>query len=162
MLQATGEYYSVEPADSKRPLRALLDVGLLKTTISNRVFGELKGALDIPHSDTRFAGFDKEKKKLDAEIHWKYIFSGHVTAYMKTLIEDEPEKYQTHFSQYIKKGIEADEIEELCKKVHVVIRADPSIKQFWNQPLMEHEIFTLTYKSWISQVLHELNEMKQQ
>ncbi|GFQ00429.1 60S ribosomal protein l5 [Phtheirospermum japonicum] len=35
---------------------------------------------------------------------------GHIAAYMNTLIEDEPEKYQTVFSQYIKKGIEANNI----------------------------------------------------
>ncbi|XP_058726585.1 large ribosomal subunit protein uL18-like [Vicia villosa] len=62
-----------------------------------------------------------------AEIHRKYIFAGHVNAYMKTLIEDELEKYQTHFSLYIKKGIEADGIEELYKKVHAAIHAYRSI-----------------------------------
>lgn len=44
-------------------------------------------------------------------------------------MEDEPEKYQTHFSDYIKKGIEADNIEEVYKKVHAAIRADPTIKK---------------------------------
>jgi len=42
ITQATGEDYSVEPADSRRPFRALLDVGLVKTTTGNRVFGALK------------------------------------------------------------------------------------------------------------------------
>jgi large subunit ribosomal protein L5e len=46
----------------------------------------LDGGLDIPHSDKRFAGFDKEKKELDAEVHRKYIFGGHVAAYMKACI----------------------------------------------------------------------------
>ncbi|KAK2406907.1 60S ribosomal protein L5-B [Trifolium repens] len=146
-VEATGEDYSVEPADSRRPFRALLDVGLVKTTTGNRVFGALKGALDggldIPHSDKRFAGFDKEKKELDAEVHRKYIFGGHVAAYMKTLIEDEPEKYQTHFSEYIKKGIEADGLEELYKKVHANIRADPSIKKSEKQPPKEHKRYNL-------------------
>ena len=32
----------MEPAESKRPFRALLDVGLIKTTTGNRVFGALK------------------------------------------------------------------------------------------------------------------------
>ncbi|KAI5388993.1 60S ribosomal protein L5, variant 2 [Lathyrus oleraceus] len=77
-VEATGEDYSVEPADSRRPFRALLDVGLAKTTTGNRVSGALKGALDggldIPHSDKRFAGFYKEKQELDAEVHRKYIF----------------------------------------------------------------------------------------
>lgn len=132
-VEATGEDYSLEHADSRRPFRALFDVGLVKTTTGNRVFGALKGeldgGLDIPHSDKRFAGFDKEKKELDTEVHRKYIFGGQVAAYMKTLIEDEPEKYQTHFSESIKKGIEADGLEELYKKVHVAIRADPTIKK---------------------------------
>nr|AFK41086.1 unknown [Medicago truncatula] len=146
-VEATGEDYSVEPAESRRPFRALLDVGLVKTTIGNRVFGALKGALDggldIPHSDKRFAGFDKEKKELDAEVHRKYIFGGHVSAYMKTLIEDEPEKYQTHFSEYIKKGIEADGLEELYKKVHAAIRADPTIKKSEKQPPKQHKRYNL-------------------
>ena len=43
----------------------------------------MDGGLDIPHSDKRFAGFDKEKKELDPEVHRKYIFGGHVVAYMK-------------------------------------------------------------------------------
>ncbi|KAF9590939.1 hypothetical protein IFM89_000484 [Coptis chinensis] len=88
--------------------------------------GALDGGLDIPHSDKRFAGFKKENKQLDAGVHRKYVYGGHVAAYMMTLIEDEPEKYQTHFSEYIKKGIEADGIEELYRKVHASIRADPT------------------------------------
>lgn len=44
-------------------------------------------------------------------------------------MEDEPEKYQTHFSEYIKRGIEADNIESLYKKVHAAIRADPTMKK---------------------------------
>jgi hypothetical protein len=41
-VQATGEDFSVEPSDERRPFRALLDVGLLRTTTGNRVFGALK------------------------------------------------------------------------------------------------------------------------
>ncbi|KAL2456416.1 60S ribosomal protein L5-2 [Abeliophyllum distichum] len=41
-VDATGEDYSVEPAESRRPFRALLDVGLIRTTTGNRVFGALK------------------------------------------------------------------------------------------------------------------------
>ncbi|THG19419.1 hypothetical protein TEA_029988 [Camellia sinensis var. sinensis] len=47
--------------------------------------------------DKRFAGFSKDSKQLDAEVHRKYIYGGHVSAYMATLMEDEPEKYQSHF-----------------------------------------------------------------
>lgn len=44
--------------------------------------GALDGGLDIPHSDKRFAGFSKDSKQLDAEVHRKYIYGGHVAAYM--------------------------------------------------------------------------------
>ncbi|KAF9596271.1 hypothetical protein IFM89_008506 [Coptis chinensis] len=124
-VEATGEDFSIELTDSRRPFRALLDVGLIRTT-TGALKGALDGGLDIPHSDKRFAGFKKENKQFDAGVHRKYVYGGHVAAYMMTLIEDEPEKYQTHFSEYIKKGIEADGIEELYRKVHAGIRADPT------------------------------------
>lgn len=146
-VEATGEDFSVEPADSRRPFRALLDVGLVRTTTGNRVFGALKGALDggldIPHSDKRFAGYNKESKQLDAEVHRKYIYGGHVAAYMRTLIEDEPEKYQLQFSEYIKRGIEPDDMEEMYKKVHAGIRADPTVKKSEKQPPKEPKRFNL-------------------
>jgi len=41
-LQATGEDFDVEEGKGKRPSRALLDVGLVRTTTGNRVFGALK------------------------------------------------------------------------------------------------------------------------
>ncbi|RYQ87667.1 hypothetical protein Ahy_B09g095192 [Arachis hypogaea] len=107
------------------------------------VEGALDGGLDIPHSEKRFAGFDKEKKELDPEVHRKYIFGGHVAAYMKTLEEDEPEKYQSHFSEYIKRGLSADGIEPLYKKVHAAIRADPTIKKSGKQPPKEHKRYNL-------------------
>ncbi|CAI0544339.1 unnamed protein product [Linum tenue] len=131
-VEATGEDYSVEPTD-RRPFRALLDVGLVRTTTGNRVFGALKGALDggldIPHSEKRFAGFSKDSKQLDAEVHRKYLYAGHVANYMRILQEDEPEKYHSHFSEYLKRGIGPDEVDELYKKVHAAIRADPTAKK---------------------------------
>ncbi|KAH0869987.1 hypothetical protein HID58_077009 [Brassica napus] len=150
--EATGEDYSVEPTDTRRPFRALLDVGLVMTTTGNRVFGALKGALDggldIPHSDKRFAGFNKEGKNLDAEIHRKYIYGGHVADYMKLLMEDEPEKYQSHFSNYLKKDLAPENMEEMYKNVHAAIRADPSIKKSDKEAPKEHKRYNpkkLTY-----------------
>ncbi|RLN23276.1 hypothetical protein C2845_PM07G00960 [Panicum miliaceum] len=141
-VEATGEDFSVEPADGRRPFRALLDVGLIRTTTGNRVFGALKGALDggldIPHSDKRFAGFKKDEKQLDAEVHHKYIYGGHVADYMRTLAE-ESEKYQSHFREYIKKGIKADDVETLYKKVHAAIRADPSVAKSTKESPKEHK-----------------------
>lgn len=45
LMQATGEDYNVEEGEGKRPFRALLDVGLVRTTTGNRVFGALKVSL---------------------------------------------------------------------------------------------------------------------
>jgi large subunit ribosomal protein L5e len=45
----------------------------------------------------------------------------------QTLAEEEPEKFQSHFSEYIKKGISADDMEAIYKNVHAAIRADPSL-----------------------------------
>uniref|UniRef100_A0A7N0UQT2 Large ribosomal subunit protein uL18 C-terminal eukaryotes domain-containing protein n=1 Tax=Kalanchoe fedtschenkoi TaxID=63787 RepID=A0A7N0UQT2_KALFE len=164
-VEATGEDYSVEPAD-RRPFRALLDVGLLRTTTGNRVFGALKGALDggldIPHSEKRFAGFSKDSKQLDAEVHRKYIYGGHVAAYMRTLMEDEPEKYQTHFSEYVKRGIEADNIEELYKKVHAAIRANPAPQKSDKPAPTEHKRYNLkklTYEQRKAKLIERLNAL---
>lgn len=54
-------------------------------------------------------------------------------------MEDEPEKYQLHFSEYIKRGIEPDNIEAMYKKVHGAIRADPSVKKSEKKPPKEHK-----------------------
>lgn len=45
--------------------------------------GALDGGLDIPHSEKRFAGFSKDSKQLDADVHRNYIYGGHVATYMK-------------------------------------------------------------------------------
>ncbi|KAH1129141.1 hypothetical protein J1N35_000519 [Gossypium stocksii] len=151
-VEATGDDFTVEPAESRRPFRALLDVGLVRTTTGNRVFGVLKGALDggvdIPHGEKRFAGFNKDSWQLDPEVHRKYIYGGHVAAYMKNLMEDEPEKYQSHFSEYIKRGIEPDSIEGMYKKVHAAIRADPEAKKSKKEPPKEHKRYNLKKLSY--------------
>lgn len=130
--EINGEDYNVEAGDGKKPFRVLLDVGLVRTTTGNRVFGALKGAtdggLDVPHKDKRFPGFmdDGKGPKLDPEIHRKYIFGGHVGEYMELLQEEEPEKYQSHFAKYLAEDLEADGLEEMYTAVHEAIRADPS------------------------------------
>ena len=54
-------------------------------------------------------------------------------------MEDEPEKYQSHFSGYLKNGLEADDIEEMYKKVHAAIRADPMPVKSIKEPPKEHK-----------------------
>jgi large subunit ribosomal protein L5e len=74
---------------SFRPFRALLDVGLVRTTTGNRVFGAVKGVLDgdldVPHNGKRFPGFSKEDQSLNTETHRKYILGGHIADYMRLL-----------------------------------------------------------------------------
>jgi large subunit ribosomal protein L5e len=131
--EVTGEEFHVESAEGQAgAFRCYLDVGLARTTTGARVFGALKGAadggLDIPHSTKRFPGYDAESKEFNADVHRKHIMGGHVADYMRSLAEEDEEAFRRQFSQYIKLGIEADGIEEMYKKAHEAIRADPEAK----------------------------------
>jgi len=132
-VEVNGEDYNVEElADGPHPFHALLDVGLRRTTTGSKVFAALKGACDgglqIPHSETRFVGYDHEGKKLNPEIFRKHIFGGHVSDYMKHLKEENQSQFEKQFSQYVKAGIKADDIEKSWLKVHQAIRNDPTAK----------------------------------
>ena len=125
-----GKTYFVSEVDGERkPFRCLLDVGTKATTTGCRIFGALKGAcdggLDIPHSNKRFPGYDKETKKYDAEMHKERIFGGHVGEYMEYLEEEDNQKYQTQFAAYVAADLTADGLEELYESVHEKIREDP-------------------------------------
>mmetsp|Transcript_23758 Transcript_23758/g.34910 ORF Transcript_23758/g.34910 Transcript_23758/m.34910 type:complete len:307 (-) Transcript_23758:326-1246(-) len=123
-------YFVDEVDEDKRPFRALLDVGCKTTTTGCRIFGALKGAadggLDIPHSEKRFPGYDRDGKDYDADMHKERIFGGHVGEYMEYLEEEDNQKYQEQFAGYIAEDIEADGLEELYEGVHEAIREDPS------------------------------------
>merc|ERR1712128_118562 len=62
--------------------------------------GAADGGLNIPHSEKRFPGYDREGKDFDAETHKKYIFAGHVTEYMELLEEEDPEHVPPASSDY--------------------------------------------------------------
>jgi large subunit ribosomal protein L5e len=131
--EVDGEYFEVEEAeDGPRPFVAYLDVGLARTSTGARVFGCLKGAADggiaIPHGENRFPGYDGDEKELDAETHKKYIFGGHVSEYMEYLEDEDQSQYNALFSQYIKAGVGADDVEGMWEETHAAIRADPSRK----------------------------------
>lgn len=64
--EINGDYFNVDDScDDKRPFKALLDVGINRTTTGARVFGVMKGACDgginVPHKTKRFPGFKKGK-----------------------------------------------------------------------------------------------------
>jgi large subunit ribosomal protein L5e len=124
------KYYVDEVDEDKRPFRALLDVGCKPTTTGHRVFGALKGAadggLDVPHSEKRFPGYDRDAKEYDADMHRERIFAGHVGEYMEYLEEEDNQKYQEHFASFIAAGVASDGLEALYEGVHEKIREDPS------------------------------------
>jgi len=136
--EVDGEDFNVEadPA-GKAPFKALLDVGLARTTTGARIFGALKGAcdggLDIPHKDRRFPGSARQEgtKQWEAnpEVHRKYIFGGHVADYMRKLKEESPEVYARNFKRFVEEGVSADDIEGLYAEAHKSIRADPNKKR---------------------------------
>jgi len=123
-------YFVDEVDDDKKPFRALLDVGCKPTTTGCRIFGALKGAadggLDIPHSEKRFPGYDRDAKEYDADMHRERIFGGHVGEYMEYLEEEDNQKYQEQFKTYIENDHDPDSLEELYEGVHEKIREDPS------------------------------------
>jgi len=139
--EINGEDYNVtEDADEneKSPFKALLDVGLKRTTTGARVFGALKGAtdggIDVPHKDRRFPGSAKseeEGKKYEPnpEKHREYIFGLHVARYMKELKGEDVDQYNRQFKHYVANKVEGDGIEALYKKIHSAIRADPTKKR---------------------------------
>merc|ERR1712093_97733 len=136
VLEANAEEFHVEDdyEGDRRPFKAVLDVGLKRTTVGSKVFGVLKGAADgglhIPHSTKRFPGYKKgeskkEEGEYDVEFHKERIFGGHVGEHMSSLKEEDEQEYEKMYSKYIKEGIEADDLEEMYQKAHKAIRANP-------------------------------------
>jgi len=125
-----GEVFCVEDNDDgPGAFRACLDVGLARTTTGAKVFGAMKGAadggIDIPHSEKRFPGYDKEAGEFSADVHRGHIFGQHVAQYMRELLDKDEDAYKRQFSRSIKNGITADSIEDMYKKAHSAIRKDP-------------------------------------
>jgi len=132
-----GEDYDVSKdhkGDQRRPFKAVLDVGLIRTTTGARVFGCLKGACDgglhVPHSTKRFPGFTKDgnKETYNAKIHRERIFGLHVEKYMKHLQSTDKEAYTRQFSKWDanlkKSGVTS--VEKLYAKIHDEIRKNPA------------------------------------
>merc|ERR1712071_460883 len=126
-------YFVDEVDDEKKPFRALLDVGCKPTTTGCRIFGALKGAadggLDVPHSEKRFPGYDRDAKEYDADMHRERIMGGHVGEYMEYLEEEDNQKYQEQFASHGANDNDADGLEELYEEVHEKIRLDPSTSE---------------------------------
>lgn len=150
---ADGKLFSVCDAmnEDRRPFKAHLDVGLIRTTTGNRVFGCMKGACDgglhIPHNEKRFPGYkiikaevvtNKRGKKVEAdagdkkieykpEVHKNHILGAHVQTYFDLLKKGDANKFNRQFSQWNKclTATKAKNIMELYTKAHASIRASP-------------------------------------
>eukprot|EP01113_Clastostelium_recurvatum_P006777 TRINITY_DN130_c0_g1_i1.p1 TRINITY_DN130_c0_g1~~TRINITY_DN130_c0_g1_i1.p1 ORF type:complete len:308 (-),score=110.15 TRINITY_DN130_c0_g1_i1:72-968(-) len=139
-----GSDYNVSAlADGPRPFRVILDVGLARTSTGAKIFAALKGVtdggLECPHSVSRFAGYDAEKKTLDVAVLRKYIFGGHVADYMRSLKESDESAYKARFSQFIKSKINADGLEAMYANAHKAIRANPAFKKVEKPAPKEHK-----------------------
>merc|ERR1719481_2304138 len=98
------------------------------------MWGALKGAVDgglhVPHTNKKVPGFKPPDEKgqdpeYDAEAHKDKIFGVHVKEYMEMLAEEDPTKYEAHFSKYIADDIDADKMEDMYSEAHTKIREDP-------------------------------------
>lgn len=147
-----GDYYDIyDPKELKdrRPFKAVLDVGLVRTTIGNRVFGALKGAIDgglhIPHNTKRFPGYHIEKQaaatgkrgkvvergkkvgNFTAKEHRDHIFGLHVQSYMDLLKKEKNDRYKKQFKAWdaLLAKLKVNNLEALYKKLHADIRKAP-------------------------------------
>ena len=151
---ADGEFFDVYEKginEDKRPFKANLDVGLVRTTTGNRVFGALKGAVDggihVPHNTKRFPGYHVEKKEVatgkrgktvaekgkssgsyNAKEHRDHIFGAHIQVYYDLLKKESKDKFQKQFKNWettLTKA-KAATFEALYKKLHADIRKTPA------------------------------------
>lgn len=133
--EVDGEFFLAD--EDSGAFKAYMDLGLARATTGANVFGALKGAVDgglhIPHNTKRFPGNttegegDDKQLNYDAGVHRDRIFGQHVAAYMRELEEQDEDKYQAQFAEYIKAGVGADDLEDLYTKVHAAIRENPSL-----------------------------------
>merc|ERR1711968_79549 len=120
-----------EMDDGPRPFKAVLDVGLKRTTTGSRLFGVMKGAADggllIPHNEKRFPGYDRASKEYDPEVHKSHIMGEHVGEYMTYLQDEDPGKYERQFKKFLAAGINGENISEMYEGVHNQIKANPVV-----------------------------------
>jgi len=138
--EANGKYEPVrtkkddpEESDERFPFKAILDVGLTRTTTGARVFGALKGAVDgglaVPHRENRFPGY--KGGKLNDKVHRDHIFGKHVGEYLKQVNEERAENSDEkilQFNKFAAAGVKPDTIEAMYKKAHAEIRKNPAKK----------------------------------
>jgi len=135
--ETNAEEYHIEDEHEgdRRPFKVLLDVGLMRTSVGARCFGALKGAADaglhVPHTTKKFPGYEPPAEKgadpnYEAETHKARILGGHVGEYMEMLEEEDPTKYEAHFSKFIAEGVGGGDVQDMYSEAHAKIKEDPS------------------------------------
>ena len=172
--EATGEYVDIAALAEKkgvetRPFTCYLDLGLARATSGNRVFAALKGAVDggihIPHSDKIFPKVKTGKEGKGAAKDAKpatggnplrdRIFGVHVQTYID-LLKKAPKGQNDQQFKNVEKNIAAAKVktlEELYKKVHAAIRANPDRVVKTRKPVKhtrdaKTNVFTINGKSY--------------
>jgi len=150
LAAADGKLWNItETNPERRPFKAYLDVGLVRTTTGNRVFGAMKGACDgglnIPHNERRFPGCrmekaeaavgkkrgggqeetGKPKKVFNAEEHLEHIMGVHVQEYYDLLKGENPAAFKKQFSKW-EKALGGKKFEAIYKATHAAIRKSPA------------------------------------
>merc|ERR1712054_691655 len=87
--------------------------------------GAFDGGLEIPHSEKKAYGYYPDEKEYDAEANKERILGGHISGYMESLQEEEPEEFAVKFAKYIEQGVDADGVEDMYLAVHKAIRENP-------------------------------------
>ena len=167
--EADGEHTLTEAIETedgeRRPFKAFLDVGLVRTSTGNRVFAAMKGASDggifIPHSERRFPGYDIESEELDAETLKGYIHGSHVSEY--------EERYKSQFIKYIENEIDAGDLEEIYADAHKAIREDPfkadenagpkKTKEEWKAESKKYKVAPLTREQRKARVEEKIRQL---
>merc|ERR1719169_57359 len=168
-----GEEFHVEDDydGDRRPFKAILDIGLKRTTVGSKVFSVLKGAADgglhIPHSTKKFPGYKPasgdDKGEYDADFHKQRIFGGHVGEHMESLKEEDEQEYEKVYSSYISEGVDCDDLEELYEKVHEAIRENPvhEKKEQGPKPTRDGNDVKSNGKTWTRMVRLTFQERKE-
>jgi len=130
-------------SDQRRPFKALLDIGLKRTTTGSRIFAALKGACDgglaIPHSAKRFIG--SKGDNTNPALLRSYILGSHVANWMRLLKERDETTYNRHFSKYVAAGVTPDSLEKLWLAAHEKIRSNPARIASTKPPVTTHKRF---------------------
>ena len=128
----------------RRPFKAILDVGLRRTTTGARLFGALKGAvdggLDIPHKPSRFPGYSNDK--LNAAVHREHILGQHIADYFKQIKELDADERGNQFTHFDKHGLTPEKVVAMYTAAHKAIRENPLKKRACSQKANERKDFS--------------------